>query len=80
MAKLPPLTCRQVKAALKDAGFEERKGNGSSHEKWVKTGENTRWIVTVDCPKAPFSKDLIKSMAKQAGMSTKDFHELCARY
>ncbi|WP_369688040.1 type II toxin-antitoxin system HicA family toxin [Pseudomonas syringae] len=80
MARLAPLNCRQVKAALKALGFEIRPSSGSSHEKWVKTGENTRWIVTVDCPKAPFSNDLTKSMAKQAGMSTKEFHLFCSKY
>lgn len=80
MAKLAPLTCRQVKAALRAMGFEIRPGNGSSHEKWVKTGGGTRWIVTVDCPKAPFSNDLTKSMAKQAGMSTREFHLYCAKF
>lgn len=80
MSKLPPLTCKQVKSALVAMGFELRKGNGSSHEKWVKTGDGTRWIVTVDCPKAPFSNDLIKSMAKQAGRPTKEFHRYCATF
>lgn len=80
MAKLHPLTCRQVKAALKELGFEPRERTSTSHEKWVKTTEKGRWIVTVDCPKAPFSNDLIKSMATQAGMKTRDFHACCAKY
>ncbi|QIE86755.1 type II toxin-antitoxin system HicA family toxin [Pseudomonas nitroreducens] len=80
MARLHPLTCKQVKDGLKELGFEPRPRTGTSHEKWVKTTDKGRWIVTVDCPKAPFSNDLIKSMAKQAGESTRAFHEVCAKY
>ncbi len=32
--------------------------------------------VTVNCPKAPFSQDLISSMAKQAGVTKKFIYEL----
>lgn len=32
--------------------------------------------VTVDCPKAPFSQDLIGSMAKQAGVTKKRIYEI----
>jgi predicted RNA binding protein YcfA (HicA-like mRNA interferase family) len=81
MARLHPLTCKQVKDGLRALGFEPRpRTSGTSHEKWVKTTEKGRWIVTVDCPKAPFSNDLIKSMACQAGMNTRDFHAHCARF
>jgi predicted RNA binding protein YcfA (HicA-like mRNA interferase family) len=80
MPRLHPLTCKQVKDALLGMGFELRPRTGTSHEKWVKTTEKGRWIVTVDCPKAPFSNDLIKSMATQAGMKTRDFHAECAKY
>jgi hypothetical protein len=33
--------------------------------------------VTVDCPKAPFSETLVKSMAAQAGVSKKVFLQYC---
>lgn len=81
MARLHPLTCKQVKSALAALGFEKRKPtSGTSHEKWVKTEGDRRWIVIVDCPKQPFGPDLIKSMAKQAGLSAREFHKECARY
>jgi len=79
MPRLHPVTCKQVKAALASLGFEPRERTATSHEKWVKTEGANRWIVTVDCPKAPFSNDLIKSMASQAGMKTREFHALAAR-
>lgn len=77
MKKAPP-TCKQVKALLKELGFTQEKTNAGSHEKWKH--ENFRGQtrkVTVDCPKAPFSHDLIAFMAAQAGLSKKEFWEAC---
>jgi predicted RNA binding protein YcfA (HicA-like mRNA interferase family) len=74
----PPLTCPQFKAILKTMGFALRAAkSGTSHEHWVKTVGGVLFKVTVDCPKAPFSPDLISSMAKQAGVTKKiiyDYH------
>lgn len=70
----PPLTCKQVKQILLTLGFSPRPQKGTSHEQWVKTDGVRFFKVTVDCPKAPFSQDLISSMAKQAGVSKKDFY------
>ena len=65
----PPLTCAEFKAILTALGFQFRpKKSGTSHEDWVKTQAGRLYKVTVDCPKAPFSQDLITSMAKQAGV------------
>lgn len=77
-----PLTCKEVKQILVNLGFalREGKGSGTSHEQWIKDVEGgflrkaCRYKVTVDCPKAPFSQDLIGSMARQAGVSKKDFY------
>lgn len=74
--KYAPPTCAQVKAALKKAGFDCLRTKGS-HEQWGKTDNGKRFIVTVDCPKAPFSNTLVESMAKQAGLSKKEFLRLC---
>jgi predicted RNA binding protein YcfA (HicA-like mRNA interferase family) len=67
-----PLNCREVKRILKNLGFEPRPRKGTSHEQWVKDSGGVRYKVTVDCPKAPFSPDLIKSMASQAGVSKRE--------
>ena len=72
----PPLTCKEIKAILIYLKFEPRKRTGTSHEKWVKTDGDKRYIVTVDCPKSPFSQILIKSMAEQAGKKKKDFYAI----
>jgi predicted RNA binding protein YcfA (HicA-like mRNA interferase family) len=68
-----PLTCDEVKQILRKLGFEPRDQKGS-HEQWVKREENRFWKVTVDCPKAPFTQDLITWMARQAGVTKKQFY------
>ena len=70
----PPLTCEQVKNILKYLGFSLFSQNGTSHEKWRKEGH--LGYVTVDCPKQPFSHDLVRYMAIQAGTNKKDFYAI----
>ncbi|SDY40222.1 type II toxin-antitoxin system HicA family toxin [Nitrosomonas sp. Nm33] len=70
----PPLTCKEVKQILKNLGFELRPRKSTSHEQWAKINGSILYKVTVDCPKSPFSQDLISSMAKQAGVSKKEFY------
>jgi len=71
----PPLTCKQVKAALILLGFELRASrSGTSHEHYVGMFRGKFRKVTVDCPKAPFGQILIASMANQAGMSKKELY------
>lgn len=75
----PPLTCAEVKTVLRKLGFEKRPGknrSGGSHEQWTALVNGQFRKVTVDCPKAPFSHDLIRSMASQAGVTKKQFYEL----
>ncbi len=71
----PPITCKELKSILTYLGFafDTQKG---SHEQWVLIKDNRKYKVTVDCPKAPFSQDLIKSMAAQAGVKKKDFYRI----
>jgi hypothetical protein len=45
----------------------------------VKVENGKLFKVTVDCPKSPFSQDLISSMAKQAGVSKKAFYAALQR-
>lgn len=70
----PPLTCKEVKRILVNLGFAPRPQKGTSHEHWIKDEDGHRYKVTVDCPKAPFSQDLIASMSRQAGVSKKVFY------
>jgi predicted RNA binding protein YcfA (HicA-like mRNA interferase family) len=70
-----PLTCAQVKEILSKSGFKPAPTkSGTSHEQWKKEVAGRLFKVTVDCPKAPFSRGLIDSMAKQAGMTKKQFY------
>ncbi len=77
--KHKPLTCKEVKLILRNLGFEPRPQKGTSHEQWVKTTGDTFHKVTVDCPKSPFSQILIGSMARQAGVSKKEFYKQLAK-
>ncbi len=73
----PPLTCDEFKAVLENLGFVKRpQRSGTTHESWVATINGVFRKVTVDCPKAPFSQDLIGSMAHQAGVSKKRIYEV----
>jgi predicted RNA binding protein YcfA (HicA-like mRNA interferase family) len=78
MSKESPLEHRDVATALRKMGFTKRKRkSGTSHDQWVKVVNGRLLKVTVDEPKAPFSHDLIKSMASQAGLNSKEFHKAC---
>jgi hypothetical protein len=73
----PPLTCAEFKAVLSALGFRFRpKKSGTTHEDWVATINGKFHKVTVDCPKAPFSQELISSMAKQAGVTKKIIYDI----
>lgn len=75
--RISPLTYKEVAAALKRLGFEMKSKTGTAHEQWIRTDTRGKFLVTVDKHIAPFDKVLIKSMARQAGMSTKEFFNAC---
>lgn len=75
--KLPKLACKDVKSTILWLGFTLKSQKGS-HQHFSGTFNGKYYKVTLDCPKAPFSDDLIKSMATQAGLSKKLFWKLCA--
>ncbi len=71
-----PLNCKEVKRILKNLGFTpEPQRAGTSHEKWSKVSFGRKYVVTVDCPKQPFSHDLVRYMARQAGVTKKQFYD-----
>ena len=76
--KYPPLEHKEVIKGLGRLGFTKRTQKGS-HEQWVKDGPEGFFKVTVDKPKAPFSQSLIHFMARQAGVSKKEFYKACGR-
>ncbi|MDQ2139897.1 type II toxin-antitoxin system HicA family toxin [Alcaligenaceae bacterium B3P038] len=70
-----PLTYRQVIQILVALGFSQRPNKGTSHEQWVKT-EPSFFKVTVDKHESPFDAFLISSMARQAGVTKKEFYAI----
>jgi len=76
-SKHPPLTFKEVVHGLRQLGFEPRKQKATSHQHWVKVSNGRMHKVTVDQPKAPFTGDLVKSMASQAGVSKEEFYRAC---
>ena len=79
-SKHPPLTYKDVTRGLKKLGFAPRKArSGTSHEQWVKIVSGRIYKVTVDPPKQPFTGDLIKAMASQAGVSKDGFYQACSK-
>ena len=74
--KYRPVSCREFKAVLRELGFSPRPQTGTSHEQWTHgTGSNYR-RVTVDCPKAPFTRNLLSMMLHQAGTGKNEFYTL----
>lgn len=75
----PPLTCRDIKRALRSLGFDPRPTSATSHEQWVKVQDGRIYKVTVDCPKQPFGPDLVASMARQAGVSKRELYRAAGK-
>ncbi|WP_081700000.1 type II toxin-antitoxin system HicA family toxin [Rhodanobacter sp. OR87] len=73
MGGKPQLDCRAVKSLLKMLGFSKVRQDGS-HEHYQMVARGHMRTVTVDCPKAPFSHDLVHSMARQAGLKQSEFY------
>lgn len=83
MAKKPPIKHADVVRGLKALGFSQRPNKATSHTQWVKdtnvNGKPHRYKVTLDEHNAPYSSELIKSMAKQAGTTERGFRRLCTK-
>ncbi len=80
--RYPPLTHREAVTALKALGFTKRKSKSTSHEQWVKEypGKNPAFRkVTLDSHNSPYTKSLLQSILKQAGVSKKAFYKASGR-
>lgn len=76
-----PLTHKEVVSVLRAFDFKKYPQDGTSHIHWKKRttdakGRSGLWKVTVDEPKAPFSHDLVTFMARQAGLSKREFYKV----
>lgn len=69
-----PLTAREVRRILKRLGFRHRNTEGG-HEQWVKDDSPHFRKVTLSAHTEPFANRLVEYMARQAGVSVRQFYE-----
>jgi len=69
-----PLRAAEVRNILKNLGFTPRPQKGTSHEHWVRDGAPFR-KVTLSAHNEPFDDFIVSSMARQAGVSVREFYE-----
>jgi predicted RNA binding protein YcfA (HicA-like mRNA interferase family) len=67
-----PLKAAEVRKILKALGFVPRPIKGTGHEHWV--ANNPFRKVTLSAHSEPFDDFIVSSMARQAGVSVKDFY------
>jgi predicted RNA binding protein YcfA (HicA-like mRNA interferase family) len=70
----PPLSYADVVRVLKHLGFVLRPTTATSHEQWARLEGGRLLKVTVDKSKAPYTRDLVTWMARQAGMTKAQFY------
>lgn len=68
-----PLTAKEVRQIAKNLGFTEGETAGG-HQHWVREQPPPFRKITIDGHLAPFSHTLINYMARQAGVSVKEFY------
>lgn len=73
--KFKPISYRLAERALKNLGFIEDKGKGTSHRQWRKIIDGHLYKVTLDCHKGEVSALNVRSIIKQAGVTAKEFYE-----
>jgi len=76
MVRERPVTDREFKAVLRKLGFTPLPRKGTSHEQWTKGSGKDYRRVTVDAHHAPYHRQLLNMMLKQAGISKADFFQL----
>lgn len=69
-----PLSCKEVKQILASFGFEPDRQKGS-HQHWKAIVKGKMRLVTVDCPKQPFVRRLLKSMVRQSGYTIEEWYQ-----
>lgn len=68
-----PLKAAEVRKILKALGFVQRPQKSTAHEQWVKTEPLFR-KVTLSGHNEPFDDFIVASMARQAGVSLRNFY------
>ena len=69
-----PLKAAEVRKILKTLGFEARPQKSTGHEHWGKQGDEFR-KVTLSAHNEPFDGFIVNSLARQAGVSVREFYE-----
>ena len=67
-----PLKAAEVRRILKALGFSPRPVKGTGHEHWV--AANPFRKVTLSAHNEPFDDFIVASMARQAGVTVKQFY------
>lgn len=71
-----PLKAAEVRKILRALGFTPRPIKGTSHEHWVV--ENPFRKVTISAHNEPFDDFIVSSMARQAGVTVRQFYDALA--
>lgn len=77
MPRYKPLKYRDVVSILKNLGFTQESGKGSSHQTWVLKRNDISYAVTVAFhgTNQEFRPGTLGSMIRQSGYSKKEFYE-----
>lgn len=68
-----PLRAAEVRRILKSLGFQAQSQRSTGHEHWVKREPEFR-KVTMSAHSEPFDDFIVSSMARQAGVSVREFY------
>lgn len=73
-----PLTAKEVRLIAKNLGFKYRNSEGG-HENWVRYDPLPFRKMTIDTHLQPFADSLVMYMARQAGVSVRQFYDALNR-
>lgn len=77
MPSYKPLKYREVITILKNLGFVQESGTGSSHQTWVLVKNNKSFAVTVAFhgTNEEFRPGTLNSIIRQSGFSKEEFYK-----
>jgi len=77
MPKYKPLKYREVITILKNLGFSQESGSGSSHQTWSKQKNEKFFAVTVAFhgTNAEFRDGTLNSIIRQSGVEKSEFYK-----
>lgn len=77
MSSFKPLKYREVTTILKNLGFAQEPGTGSSHQTWTLVRNDKSFAVTVAFhgTNSQFRPGTLNSMIRQSGFSRVEFYQ-----